>query len=340
MLGFQMSVKLFSSQASLEQNVLKITSFFLAITGTGFTIVNFFFWDLPKFGVIDSVYTAICIYVYLRIEFGHYRPWHSALLISGLTALLIYSMAVADGYSVLVFWAFCFPALYHIFFNRYIASAITFAFYLVAISILASYPPLINSTPYTLINFTIPYFLIWAISFVHEDMQTKIKGKLSDAALLDPLTGAKNRLALEADTSNNPDLVHNHYLVHFDLDHFKRVNDNYGHAAGDTVLKMVAQIVGQQVHQDAFYRVGGEEFCTIFSAPDKESAFSIANALREKLSQTPISIGDQTLQVTLSGGLCELVVEEGIVRIDETMKITDAALYQAKAQGRNQIIAI
>ncbi|RSD31184.1 GGDEF domain-containing protein [Vibrio pectenicida] len=335
-----MRSNLLSSQASLEQNVLKITSFFLAAIGTGFTITNFFLWDLPKFGLIDSIYSLACIYIFLSIQYGRHRPWHSVLLIAGLTAILTYSLAFAGGYSVLVFWALCFPALYHIFFNRFAASLATLVFYITAVFILASYPPLVNSTAYTLFNFTIPYFLIWAISFVHEDVQTKIRTELSNAALLDPLTGAKNRLALENDTANNHEFIRDHFLIHFDLDHFKQVNDTHGHAAGDEVLKAVSHSITHFLGKESLYRVGGEEFCVIFSSDNIEQALEMANEVRSGLSKTAIPISENSLYVTLSGGLSKLIVKDGRVAIDDTMKETDIALYQAKNQGRNQIVAV
>ena len=329
---------LLASKVYLEQSVLKIASFFLATIGTGFTIVNFFFWDLPKFGIVDSIYTLTCIYIFVSIHYGRHNQWYSVVLVAGLSAVLLYSLAVAEGYSVLVFWAFCFPALYHIFFNRVAASIATLGFYLITVSILASYPPLVSSTAYTLFNFTIPYFLIWAISFVHEDAQTKIRDKLSHAAHRDPLTGAKNRLALETDVATNPLLAHNHYLVHFDLDHFKRVNDTHGHAAGDAVLKAVTETVSHSVGDESLYRVGGEEFCIIFNSDNMQSAFGVAEEIRRTLSKTAIPIEENELYVTLSGGLSKLIVIDNKISIDDTMKKTDVALYQAKDQGRNQIV--
>lgn len=141
-----MALKLLSTTDTVEKSVLKITSLFLAVTGAGFTIVNFFIWDVPKFGFIDFAYTLLCLFIYLQIQLGRYKPWYSILLIFGLSFILIYSLATAKGYTILVFWTFCMPPVFHILLNRYVGSAVTFIFFVITISIFLSYPPIVHST--------------------------------------------------------------------------------------------------------------------------------------------------------------------------------------------------
>ncbi|MDC5807155.1 GGDEF domain-containing protein [Vibrio europaeus] len=333
-----MALKLFSTTDTVERSVLKTTSFFLAITGAGFTIVNFFIWDVPKFGYIDFAYTLLCLFIYLRIQFGHYKPWYSALLICGLSLILIYSLAVAKGYSILVFWTFCMPPVFHILLNRYVGSAVTFAFFLIVVSIFLSYPPINHSTGHTTFNFAIPYILIWAIAFVHEDVRAKTQQKLSNAALLDPLTGARNRLCMENDFSHHSEFLSHHYLLHIDLDHFKQVNDNYGHACGDEVLKSVSKAVLSLPNVEYLYRVGGEEFCVLLCAKNEEQAMEMSESIRLAIKELKIDFNHQEIRVSFSAGLRALIVVDDSILLDQTMAETDQALYRAKAQGRDQIV--
>ncbi|KOO16833.1 diguanylate cyclase [Vibrio xuii] len=333
-----MELKLFSTTDTVERSVLKTTSLFLAITGAGFTIVNFFIWDVPKFGYIDFAYTLLCLFIYLRIQFGHYKPWYSVLLTFGLSLILIFSLAVAKGYSILVFWTFCMPPVFHILLNRYVGSAVTLAFFLIVVSIFLSYPPIVHSTAHTTFNFAIPYILIWAIAFVHEDVRAKTQQKLSDAALLDPLTGARNRLCMENDLSHNSVFLSHHYLLHIDLDHFKQVNDNYGHACGDEVLKSVSKTVLSQPYVEYFYRVGGEEFCALLCAKNERHAMEMSELIRLAVKQLEVDFKNRKILVSFSAGLRKLIVVDDSILLDQTMAETDHALYQAKAQGRDQIV--
>lgn len=333
-----MELKLFSTANSVEKSILKITALFLAITGAGFTIVSIFLWDLPQFAHIDLAYCLVCLYIYLRVQFGSYKPWYSALLAIGLSTVLIYSLAVADRYTVLIFWTFCTPPVFHILLNRYVGSALTFIFFVIAMSIFLSYPPIAQSTSHTAFNFSIPYLLIWAISFVHEDVRAKIQQKLSDAALLDPLTSTRNRLCMENDFNHHTEFLTDHFLLHIDLDFFKQVNDNYGHACGDAVLKSVSSTILQHPNIEYVYRVGGEEFCVVLHAKDEEQARMIGESLRAAVKQKPIEFNQHTIQITFSAGLKALVTDEDKILLDETMAQTDHALYQAKAQGRDQIV--
>lgn len=120
-----------------------------------------------------------------------------------------------------------------------------------------------------------------------------------------------------------------------DLDHFKRLNDTYGHAAGDAVLKAFAALVGETLRQsDLSCRYGGEEFAFLFPEVAIDEATRLAERLRERFAEVEIRIPDGRLvRVTFSMGLADAT----ILPLEGALKRADEALYEAKRSGRNRI---
>jgi diguanylate cyclase (GGDEF)-like protein len=155
---------------------------------------------------------------------------------------------------------------------------------------------------------------------------------------LDPLTGLFNRSALEqrlAELDGQPCNLEegiSHALLLCDLDHFKRVNDQLGHAAGDAVLQDIAYTMRAALRAgDSIYRVGGEEILVILPGADREDAIEISERLRSEVRERrPIGV-----QVTVSIGVA--VSEPDLVDTEDLIARADAALYAAKAEGRNRV---
>jgi diguanylate cyclase (GGDEF)-like protein len=122
-------------------------------------------------------------------------------------------------------------------------------------------------------------------------------------------------------------------LVMFDLDHFKSINDHYGHPVGDRALQMVARTVIAQLREgDMLARVGGEEFLVLLPMTDGAAAFLLADRLRGVLEQTTVTEGSVKVHLPASFGVAELLPDENVA---SWFKRVDAALYRAKATGRN-----
>lgn len=156
----------------------------------------------------------------------------------------------------------------------------------------------------------------------------------------DSLTGLLNRRAIEQGLAREA-----HRLQRFnepfsvllvDIDHFKRINDQLGHAAGDEVLRQVARTLMDQAREvDRVARYGGEEFCVLLPHTEHEGALQAAERLRAAVLETAIPWQDVTLRVTISTGVaCATQPEE---RMDALLRRADDALYRAKAQGRNRV---
>jgi diguanylate cyclase (GGDEF)-like protein len=156
---------------------------------------------------------------------------------------------------------------------------------------------------------------------------------------IDPLTGLFNRNALEQrlaelDAGASADREASHALLLCDLDHFKRVNDRLGHAAGDTVLQEVAYTMrGNLRAGDSIYRVGGEEILVVLPGATRDDAVQIGERLRLAVRDLhPVGV-----QMTVSIGAA--VSKPGGFDVDEVVKRADEALYAAKANGRDVVFA-
>ena len=129
-------------------------------------------------------------------------------------------------------------------------------------------------------------------------------------------------------------------LVMADLDFFKRVNDTYGHQAGDVVLKGVSDLLNSlEIPDYICARYGGEEFALVFKGKDIFAALAVAEDLRERIERKVFTLNNQSLRITISMGIAEAKVEAGKkFRNTELIDAADKALYRAKAEGRNRVI--
>jgi two-component system cell cycle response regulator len=177
-------------------------------------------------------------------------------------------------------------------------------------------------------------------------MQRELKNKLRFAleySAHDALTGLYNRRYFERRLGEESAHAKRHKrpfsLVLVDLDHFKLVNDTYGHEDGDRVLCHVAELLGSSLREDdVACRYGGEEFVVLLRATPGPAARVVANRLRATVSATGIELGSkgEVRHVTLSGGVAA-ADERNAYDVDEIVDRADKALYRAKRGGRNRV---
>ena len=171
--------------------------------------------------------------------------------------------------------------------------------------------------------------------------RVKLEKRLEKIANTDSLTGAKNRrYFFELAESFFPPNVPNSKMVAalmFDIDHFKTINDTYGHKAGDTILQSFTQALQQNIGEDTlFARIGGEEFAILCHLDSPQATIDQAEKLRQIIENLIIKINDHTsISITVSVGCCHQRADES--DIDQLMHQADTALYQAKLAGRNRV---
>jgi diguanylate cyclase (GGDEF)-like protein len=162
--------------------------------------------------------------------------------------------------------------------------------------------------------------------------------QLQTSSLVDALTGLKNRRAYDSEAQAELERCGrsgtSFVMMVLDLDHFKSVNDTYGHAAGDTILMRVSEaLVDYARRYDSVYRIGGEEFVIILADCSADVAASVADRFRSAIENLVIEFEGKVIPVTVSIGVSFC---DGSQSLENIFKHADKLLYQAKAQGRNR----
>ena len=169
--------------------------------------------------------------------------------------------------------------------------------------------------------------------------------KLLTMALKDTLTGLNNRRAFMTASETEIGRAKRHgrnlCVIISDIVKFKSVNDTYGHAVGDAVLKHIAQIISKSFRtEDIYGRIGGEEFAFVLPETSQEQGRSLIERLRKRIEATPCKVMHEgrefDLSYTSSFGLVFVNAPEET--LEDLMKRADDALYQAKEDGRNRVV--
>ena len=177
----------------------------------------------------------------------------------------------------------------------------------------------------------------WLGNALHQAAQKEL---LQRVALTDPLTGLPNRRAaeerLQLEKARTPRDSHGFALALVDLDHFKKVNDRYGHAVGDEVLKAVACRFGSGLREgDWVARWGGEEFLFVLHGSTLQEAASVMERLAGQARTTPVQTSVGNISLSFSAGVAAFDAHDG--EILPMLEQIDHVLYQAKADGRDQV---
>ncbi|GMQ88270.1 MAG: hypothetical protein BMS9Abin08_1505 [Gammaproteobacteria bacterium] len=170
-----------------------------------------------------------------------------------------------------------------------------------------------------------------------EELRSRIKQERNQAKV-DPLTGIPNRLAyeerLEQEVARWKRFATPLVLVMWDIDLFKRVNDSFGHRAGDKVLRTIARTLEAGIRETDFVaRYGGEEFVQLMTGSSLEECLPVADKLREVIKNTGFHFRDQAIIITASCGLAEFRDGDSV---EQWFERADKALYRAKQEGRNR----
>lgn len=165
--------------------------------------------------------------------------------------------------------------------------------------------------------------------------------QLAQQVRTDPLTGVANYRffteALEQEVERSQRNGRPVSLLMVDIDHFKKVNDTYGHEIGNQALIHVARLISRQVRKlDIVCRYGGEEFAVILPETDLHTGTPVAERIRQSLVDTPLILAEATLSMTVSLGLATYQAQT-LSSIEELIKQADHYLYEAKQKGRNQL---
>jgi len=195
---------------------------------------------------------------------------------------------------------------------------------------------LISATPLRLLDEN-----VFFVAFNDIAERKKMEQALEEAARTDYLTGTLNRRALSARAIDEKQRSKRNKkpisILMLDIDHFKKINDTFGHEVGDDALKELVLLIGETLRtSDALGRVGGEEFVLLLPETSFEGAKVLAERIRTRIENNVLKTSDdQELTMTVSGGLAEWSADQSY---EEVLNLADERLYKAKNAGRNRIV--
>lgn len=170
----------------------------------------------------------------------------------------------------------------------------------------------------------------------------RMNDELKRLSITDPLTGLYNRRQFERliDTEVSMSVRHgeNNSILIVDVDHFKKINDQYGHKVGDTVLRRLAKLVTESLRTtDIVCRIGGEEFVAICRRAKQEDAIAVGEKLRRTIAEFSFNVNMERIPVTVSVGAATIPNAQGTKTAEEFFHTADTALYYSKEHGRNRV---
>lgn len=285
-------------------------------------------------------YAAILIYV--SRDAAQVRGSNLLFVIPFFTVMMYALAASNTGLSVFV-WVFMVPVLSHLLLGRWQGMFVAVLFMGCAGLIFAAKYEPARGMPglIGIANIVLCAIGIFGFSYVYEVSREQTETELRRLALIDALTGLANRSRFREVFARERQRYLRQKtplsLLVADIDHFKHVNDEFGHDAGDMALCFVADILSNRIRQtDIAGRLGGEEFGVLLSGADIDYARQVAEMLRELVAERPFRYRGRDIALSISIGLAELARDGMDFRT--LFATADRRLYQAKAEGRNRVV--
>ncbi len=267
--------------------------------------------------------------------------WALAFLIPFCLTMLVSMMSPQSSPTVFA-WVLVVPILTHLLLGRQKGLVISCIFMvLTGIIYLFKHqnqPVLLEAL--AIANVTLIGLCILAFSHVYEWTRERSELRLVELAETDSLTGLANRIRLKDTFLRERSRAMREgtplSIIVIDLDHFKNVNDKYGHEAGDIALQRVAEVLRTHLRaSDLPARMGGEEFGILLANTNSKQAAEVSEKIRENVENLDFSADGEEVRITLSGGIAELGRDGDDLR--SLLAAADRRLYRAKSAGRNQI---
>ncbi|WP_409418644.1 GGDEF domain-containing protein [Marinomonas sp. RS-M-Aa-14] len=319
----------------------------LSLTSSGlmffFCFLNIALLNQIIIGMVDGIFGALSLYFFAAAHQKKIEKWHRFSLILSLTVTTFSTFYLADLRAGSIYWLLLLPPLYCLLVGAKQGLVFT---------ILLSFPILMmlfvkseteNYIPYrSVLNFVLAYFFSYAICYLYETQYTKSSLLLYKMAFQDPLTGTQNRHALkiffdgfnkQSDDSFQTKQEETRLLI-LDIDHFKSVNDEFGHDIGDQVLVEIAELLQDCIQSHNVYRIGGEEFLIVLKGHSATQAFDFAESIRKSVENAVFRTYQQNIKITVSIGIAQLKKGQ---TFREFLRTADKNLYSAKNKGRNLV---
>src|SRR5512139_1042978 len=290
--------------------------------------------------LVLAVHFAILLYFVRRRP---YSKWLALAFLAPLLTLILTAMIHADTTANVFIWAFLIPVLSYSLLERQMGFMVSLIGTLVALlAYLFKYGDILEQFHILgLSDSLICLFSIWVAMHLYERNRESTTGELQRLATTDQLTGLHNRRQLEKIFTHLAGAAdrqkHALAVVVMDLDHFKQINDRWGHHAGDAVLVHVARLLRDHLrNSDWAFRIGGEEFCLFLPMAARDGAVTATEALRRRIAEHPCAIGGQIIPLSASIGVS--MYPTNARAFGQLLSLADERMYRAKQQGRNRVV--
>lgn len=286
------------------------------------------------------IYTAIILYLVIHAPYSHKLA--AAIVVPMLSVILIAMSHPETPVNVFV-WTFAFPVLSYSLLGRKLGFSVTLVCSLLALAAYISKNSNLTegANPLIISDVVICMSVVWVITHLYERYRESTTQALHLMATTDELTGLQNRRQMHAaftHLSSETDRQHRLLaVVVMDLDHFKKINDQWGHDAGDAVLVHTAKLLlTSRRKSDWVFRTGGEEFCLLLQVTDYSDAKKVTESIRTLIESTPCHYHEQIIKISSSIGFS--IYPDDASDLDELLQRADQCMYVAKENGRNQVV--
>jgi diguanylate cyclase (GGDEF)-like protein len=323
-----------------RRSVLQLLLALNCVLAIFFSVLN---WNsnelLAIVEITFSVYSSILLF-FARVDKYQFKV--ALFFLIPMYSIILWVIEAPNSSETVYVWILLIPVLSHLLLGRWFGLIISLIFMSLGL-ILFTLRFYVNDTVFNLIetcNVIIAGAIVLIFSHLYEVSRTQAHQKLLHLATTDSLTSLANRTrfldVFERERNhavrNNSDLS----LLLLDIDHFKHVNDNYGHDVGDEVLKYVSAKISHRLRKtDLACRLGGEEFGVLLPGASLVSAISIAETIRKNIADAPYARGDTRISLSISIGVAEYGPDGR--DLEKLYAVADGYLYRAKTSGRNSI---
>lgn len=328
-----------------KKHVLEVLLTYTFIAGIIFSIINFnrHLNTIASIELIAGLLSLWLLY-FVKKTFSHNQLLRLSVIYLIMFFAIMLFIFSAKGVSISIFvWVFTIPLISYLMLGSKLGFVFTAVLY--SLSALIFYRNLnfdhLMTEKITYGNIFFSALVFWGLSHIYEKTNSEAKSLLKKMAIYDKLTGLYNRSMLSRHVANSLDKAIEERkkigLISFDLDYFKKINDEFGHAAGDEVLISFSAMLKNELSQQTLaFRLGGEEFALILLLDSIDQATLQAEAIRRKCEKMIFSFHDREISVTVSSGV--VVAQPENTDITQLLKMADRRLYLAKNKGRNCVV--
>lgn len=328
-----------------EQRQLLRVSFWAIAAGTlAFALFRILSHD-PLVALVHLITCGCALFCARRVRFA-LEPtlWAVGLLVVVYAYLVVFIETPGLASPGAFAWAYLMPVTSYLLLGRFLGFIVAVPF----MAVIAAFGlwhlwPLQSKTDWLLLMDATAIGVL-TLLFIHyyEKSRSTDYAKLQQLARTDPLTGLANRRSFLATLQRS---IHEakrsnigFALVIMDIDHFKQVNDSFGHDVGDRVLQRVAERLMARLREaDSVGRLGGEEFALILRGTTAETAYQVVEELRQRTAKRAISCGRQKVSITITSGIA--CWPDDTTNANELYRTADRRLYDGKRSGRNVTIS-